>query len=101
MRELATASYSFFFFFLTGTQFLLYSHLDTGARSQPIGGRDAVLVPPVPPLQLLGADTGPLALLQQQLELCHLHPGGQTGPAILMTYQSLQCHRVDTEGISA
>lgn len=96
---LATASHCFFF--QTGAQFLLHPHLDMGARSQPIGGRDAVLVPLVPPLQLLGANTGPLTLLQQQLELSHLHLGGQTGPAVLVTYQSLQRRRVDTEGTAA
>lgn len=82
----------------TATQFLPYPHLDLGAESEPIGGRDAVLVPPVDPLQLLGADADPPALLHQHLELRHLHLGGQTGAAVPVTYQSLQRRRVDTEG---
>lgn len=81
------------------TQFLPHlPHLDLGAEPKPIGGRDAVLVPPVDPLQLLGADAEPAALLQQHLELIHLHLGGQTGTAVLVTYQSLQRRHVDTEG---
>lgn len=70
----------------TATVFLSYPHLDMGAESKPIGGRDAVLVPPVAPLQLLGADADPPAFLQQQLELSHLHLGGQTGPAVPVTH---------------
>lgn len=77
-------------------------HLRAGGvsawRSQAVGGRDGVLVPPVRPLQLLGADARLLALLQQQLVLWHLHLGGQTGCTILMSHQSLQHRRVDTEG---
>lgn len=76
-------------------------HLGTAVVSQAVGRRDAVLVPSVDSLQLLGADTRPLALLQQQLELGHLHLGGQTGRAVLVSYQSLQHRRVDTEGTAA
>lgn len=69
--------------------------------SQAVRGGDGVLVPSVHSLQLLGADARLLALLQQQLVLRHLHLGGKTGCAILMSYQSLQHHRVDRKGEAA
>lgn len=70
-------------------------------RSQAVGGGDGVLVPLVHSLQLLGADARLLALLQQQLVLRHLHLGGKTGCAILMSYQSLQHRHVDAEETAA
>lgn len=69
--------------------------------SQAVRGGDGVLVPSVHSLQLLGADARLLALLQQQLVLRHLHLGGKTGCAILMSYQSLQHHHVDRKGKAA
>lgn len=69
--------------------------------SEAVRRGDGVLVPSVHSLQLLGADARLLALLQQQLVLRHLYLGGKTGCAVLMSYQSLQHHRVDRKGKAA
>lgn len=96
---LATESFRFFFKLRHGI--LPYLHLDMGAESKKIGGRDAVFVAPVALLKLLGSHTDLPALLQQHLELSHLYLGGQTGTAVPVTYQSLQRRHVDTEGTAA
>lgn len=65
---------------------------------QAVGGGDCVLVPLVRCLQVPGGEARLLALLQEQMVLCHLHLGGQTGCSILVSYQGLQHHHVDEEG---
>lgn len=52
---------------------------------QVVGRRNGVLISVVRPLQLSGAHARLLALLQQQLELRHLHLGRQTGWSILVS----------------
>lgn len=73
----------------------------TSTCLQPIGGRDGVLVSLVRLLQSAGRDSRLLAHLEQHLVFCHIHMGRQTGCAVLMSHQSLQCPRVDVEGTAA
>lgn len=65
-------------------------------RSQAVGGRNGVLLPPINSLQLLAANSCLLTLPQQQLKLGHLHLNREPGSAVLMPYQRLQCPHVDT-----
>lgn len=84
---------------------LTVTHLRTAGgsvwRPQTVGGGDGVLVPFVSSLQLLGVDANLLALLQQQLVLRHLHLCRQTGCTVLVSYQSLQHHREDSNSLGA
>lgn len=63
----------------------LKSRGESGWRGETVEGWDGILISFVHSFQLLGADAGFLAHMQQQLVFGHLHPSWQCGCSILVT----------------
>lgn len=73
----------------------------SGRSGETVGGGDGIFISLVHSFHLLGADASFLALVQQQLVLGHFHSTGQTGCAILVSYQRLHRHRVPIQETAA